>query len=83
MMMSELDSENKVGKLKNSNIKLQLKNSDLHVKELGNSLHHRPEEEVRLLADENGRTERFKEKEIDFIFYHDLWSPSQTESNQI
>ena len=81
--MSELDSENKVGKLKNSNIKLQLENSDLHVKDLGNSLHHKPEEEVMLLTDEHGHTKRSEEKEIDFIFDHDLWSSSQAESNWI
>ena len=82
-MMSELDSENKVGKLKNSNIKLQLENSDLHVKDLGNSLHHKPEEEVMLLTDEHGHTKRSEEKEIDLIFDHDLWSSSQAESNWI
>ena len=42
--------------------------AQLHVKDLGNSLYHKPEEEVRLLIDEYGHTERLKETEIDFIF---------------
>ena len=49
--------------------------AQLHVKDLGNSLHHKPEE-VRLLTDEYGHTERREEKEIAFIFNHNLWSPS-------
>ena len=57
--------------------------AQLHVEDLGNSLHHKPKEEVMLLTDEHGHTERSEEKEINFIFDHDLWLPSQAESNWI
>ena len=57
--------------------------AQLHVKDLGNSLHHKPEEEVRLLTDEYEHIERREEKEIAFIFDHGLWSPSKAETNWI
>ena len=46
--------------------------AQLHVKDLGNSLHHRPEEEVRLPTDEYEGIERLEENEIAFIFDQDL-----------
>ena len=55
----------------------------MHVKDLGNSVHHKPKEEVRLLTDEYEHTKRHEEKEIAFIFDHELWSPSKVETNWI